>query len=241
MRLISLILLAVTATWPVVGQSSPATKFDSYNYLVTGDDEAARLEAFVEALRTNPSVIGYLIGYNATTTPPGVLRRRLYGDKRYLIEARGVEPNRLVLIEGGYRGKVTTEIWLAPKGSPAPTPSPTRTSPSTNGKQYLFDEACVECEAPVNLDLNVFTDGLKFYAAELQRMSHATGLIVITQGARSRTRAALAQARRAKRILAREYNIAPNRIHIQVGHRRKDNLVFANMWIVPRRSSYADA
>src|SRR5882762_5187343 len=106
MRLLSstmlLVALAVAANVPrIIGQTAP-TKFDSYVDLPT-DDEAAHLDLFQEALRKDGAVRGYLIGYNQISIPPGVFLRRLYGDQRYLVEMRGLDSNRVLVIEGGCR------------------------------------------------------------------------------------------------------------------------------------------
>src|SRR5687768_17336534 len=135
----SLVLACISVT---AGQQHGApTKFDSYVQLPT-DDEAARLDAFAEALRNQSQLRGYLIGYNQTNVAPGVFLRRLYGDQRYLVEMRGLDSNQVVVIEGGYRETFTIELWLVPNDSTPPTPTPT-SSPPDPGKRRLFDEECL--------------------------------------------------------------------------------------------------
>lgn len=235
MRLLSLtlvlVIVAIGKGAPRFVQAGPAERFDSYGRLPT-DDEAARLDAFAEKLRTHPNLRGYLIGYNEDTGSRGAFLRRLYGDERYLVEMRGLEANRLVTLEGGYRDKFTIEMWLVPNGSVPPSTSPTAQSSAIGATRYLFDDECVQCEPAVNLDLYGLSDGLKFYAAELKRLPAARGQIIVRQGARTYTRQALREAKHAKRSLSRDYGIDSNRIVITLGRRRGDGIVTTEMWII---------
>ena len=224
------LILCVTTT---AAQSATATKFDSYESLPT-DDEAARLDAFYEALRQQPELRGYVIGYKEVSTAPGVFLRRLYGDQRYLVEMRGVDPNRVVVIEGGYKQKSTIELWLVPNDAAPPTPIPAASPIQITTKRYLFDDECLECEPAVNLDLHGLTEGIRFYAGELQRNPSARAVIVVRPGTHLGARQALSEVSRAKRRLIRDYKIDAGRITVQLAPRRKDNLSTAEMWIVPR-------
>jgi hypothetical protein len=230
MRLSSLtfwiLAIALAAGAPGFAQ----TKFDSYGRLVT-DDEAAHLDLFDVELN-HPNTRGYLIGYNDASVPRGVFLRRLYGDQAYLTEMRGLEPNRLSVIDGGYRDKFTIEMWVAPTNAPPPSPAPNATHVFDPTKRFLFDEECLECSPAVFLDLPGLGAGLKFYAGALR--DEARGLIIVRPGQETSAARALTDARRAKRRLTRQYGIASNRIAIQLAHRRKDNMATAEMWVIPR-------
>jgi hypothetical protein len=148
---------------------------------------------------------------------------------------RGLEPNRLFTVDGGVREKFTIEMWLVPNGSARPTPSPGQRPSDINAKRYVFDEECVQCEPAVNLDLYGLSEGLKFYAGELKRWPATHGVIVIRPGSRVYNRQALREAKHARMLLARDYHVAANRIVINLGRRRNDGLVTAEMWIVRGR------
>jgi len=224
-----LVLACISVT--AAQQHGAPTKFDSYVHLPT-DDEAARLDAFAEALRNQSQLRGYLIGYNQTNIAPGIFLRRLYGDQRYLVEMRGLDSKQIVVIEGGYRETFTIELWLVPNDSTPPKPTPTSSPPANPGKRRLFDEECLECSPAVNLDLYGLSDGLKFYAEALQKNPRARGLIVVRPGQEIGTRGTLAEARKAKRLLIREHRILASRITINVARRRRDNVATAEMWIL---------
>lgn len=237
MRLLAATLLFVACVGVVCNLSTAAqtgvvaTKFDAYGDLPT-DDEAARLDAFNEALRNQSQMRGFLVGYNQATAAPGIFLRRLYGDRRYLVEMRGLDADRVVVVEGGNRAKFTIELWLVPNGATPPSPAPSLPPPDNSGKRLLFDEECLECSPAVGLDLYGLSDGLRFYANALQRDSRARGLIVVRPGQEIGPRGVLREARGAKRLLVREHRIAGNRIAIRLARRRKDNVSTAQMWII---------
>jgi hypothetical protein len=225
-----LVALAVAANVPrIVGQTAP-TKFDSYVNLST-DDEAAHLDLFQEALRKDAAARGYLIGYNQVSIPPGVFLRRLYGDQRYLVEMRGLDPDRVLVIDGGCRNKLTTELWLVPNKSKPPTPTPTCSQPPA-GERLLFDDECLECSPAVNLDLYGLTEGLKFYAATLLDNPLSRGLILVRPGEHLGTRGALSEGRKAMQRLTRDFKIPRRRINVRLARRRTDNLSTAEMWVI---------
>ncbi len=227
----AIFLLAIGA----VIHAAPAaaqTKFDSYGWLVT-DDEAAHLDAFRVELGNHPEAHGYLVGYNGRSTPPGVFLRRLYGDKNYLVELRGLEPTRISVVEAGYREKSTIELWITPDQSIGLTVTPETISVFDKTKRFLFDEVCLECEPVVPLDLWGLDSGLRFYGTALSDAGgHA--LIVVRPGMNTSSRQALAAARELKQRLAVRYNIAASKIRYRLAPRGKDNMAIAQLWVIPR-------
>ncbi len=214
----------------LVSQNDIARKFDDYGDLNT-DDEAARLDAFAEELRQHPNLRGYIIGYNQPRKLRGSYLRRIYGDQHYLSWARGIEPSRVVVIDGGYRNEYRIELWLVPEGAPPPSPDPNISRPQINdATSYQFDLECLDCAPAVNLNLyGLRKEGLKFYADVLRNNPNLRGFLMV--GARN----TLNEARRARRILVRDYGIAANRIVIRIRYGVDGSNV--EMWIVPRGAS----
>ncbi|MDQ2922572.1 MAG: hypothetical protein M3R52_13290 [Acidobacteriota bacterium] len=56
--------------------------------------------------------------------PPGVARRRLELEKRYLTGVYGIPASRIRTIDGGYRKHRGVELWIVPAGEPTPIPTP---------------------------------------------------------------------------------------------------------------------
>src|SRR5437763_603615 len=98
----------------------------------------------------------------------GSYLRRIYGIHRYLTEARGIEANRVVVVDGGYKEKFITQLWLIPEGAEPPSPAPTISQPPVStSSAYKFDEECLNCAPAVGLYLYGLDEGLKFYAEAL--------------------------------------------------------------------------
>jgi len=102
------------------------------------DDEKARLDNFAIELQNNPEALGYIIFYGGRTRNypychSSRLRLPRRGDaearaarlKPYIVMTRGVPPERLVVVNGGYREHWQAELWIVPKGEKPPAPSPT--------------------------------------------------------------------------------------------------------------------
>jgi hypothetical protein len=88
------------AQTPPSDNPSRKQKFDEYGDLGT-DDEAAHLDRLAEQLLKEPNLRGCILGYREPHMKPGVYLRRIFGIGRYLSESRGVEPSRIMVVDGG--------------------------------------------------------------------------------------------------------------------------------------------
>lgn len=223
-----------------VSQNYPV-KLDEYGDLST-DDEAARLDFLAEKLFNQPKLRGYIVAYDEPQMEQrGSYLRRIYGVGRYLTEGRGIEANRVVVVDGGYKEKFTTELWLVPEGVNPPTPVPSMSQPVVNTSgAYKFDVECLDCSPAVNLYRDgLDEEGLKFYAEALRKQPDSRGLIIIRPNRNISVRYALKEARRAKRLLVKNLGIDANRIIIKSGRSRNDGIAVAEMWIVPNGAKQA--
>ena len=114
-------------------------KFDEYEDICSGD-EKARLDSLTNALRDNPEFQVYVIfyggrcysscGYDYPRRRPlrprkGEAEARASRIEPYLVNTRGVDPERIIVINGGHRESWTAELWIVPKGVKPPAPTPT--------------------------------------------------------------------------------------------------------------------
>jgi hypothetical protein len=63
-----------------------------------------------------------------------------------LVRARGIDPARIVTIDGGRREDFIVELWLVPNGSRPPELTPTVTIEEDPRDNRLFDRFEVDCE-----------------------------------------------------------------------------------------------
>ncbi|HEX6624526.1 MAG TPA: hypothetical protein VF064_12505 [Pyrinomonadaceae bacterium] len=111
-------------------------RFDEFPS-VAFDDDKARLDNLAVELQNNPTAVGYIIAYAGRRSRPGHADRMGTRAADYLVNTRGINRNRLVVVNGGTRENNTYELWLVPQGAEPPRPTPTvsadelRTAPST--------------------------------------------------------------------------------------------------------------
>jgi hypothetical protein len=110
------------------------------------EDEAARLNSFASLLKKEPQLRGYIIAYPKYYEDRGmenadgrtldrseyyvehdaisVSPKMLENEKRYLVKTHGINPARLITVNGGYRIDRMVELWVGPSNAPAPNPTP---------------------------------------------------------------------------------------------------------------------
>jgi hypothetical protein len=103
---------------PYEGGPPPTQKFDEYGE-VNVINEETRLNNYGIELERSPGSSGYIIIYG----PRGV-NQYLTRVRKFLVETRGLEPDRIVLINGGHNEKTKVELWVVPAGAVPPVPNP---------------------------------------------------------------------------------------------------------------------
>src|ERR1700754_1925513 len=138
--LISVCLLFSSGILHAAFQGSVARKLVSYDQIKHSEGEMWRLEDFVvPALSADPQSKTYIIAYGAREDAPGKARRYAVRAKNYLVNYRGIDPQRIVPVDGGRREEFVVEVWLVPKDAKPPEASPTITVPDDLGDNVLFD------------------------------------------------------------------------------------------------------
>jgi hypothetical protein len=98
--------------------------FDEFPNLAF-DDQKARLDNLAIELANVPGSTGYIIVYSGRTSRAGQADRLGERARDYMVRTRGVDPNRITVVNGGYREEDTFEIWIVPQGAQPPQVSPT--------------------------------------------------------------------------------------------------------------------
>jgi len=96
---------------------NPARKFDEYGN-IRFNDEKARLDNFAIQLQNEPTAQGYIIGYGSCGAEGQTRANRA---KDYLVNTRGIDGGRLVVVDGGCTPELTVQLWVVPQGATAPT------------------------------------------------------------------------------------------------------------------------
>ena len=98
--------------------------FDSFG-AIDCESEMAHLDNLAIELQNAAGARAYIFVYGGKRgTYRDEVRVRGARMKRYLIETRGVSPDRIEIIEGGYRESLAVEIWITLKDKPVPIDTP---------------------------------------------------------------------------------------------------------------------
>ncbi|HEV2914195.1 MAG TPA: hypothetical protein VGX92_13015 [Pyrinomonadaceae bacterium] len=88
-------------------------RLDVYGDLLF-EAEKTRLAGFARQLRREPDAQGYIIVYGGQCSSETQARERAERAKEWLINRHEIDASRIVIIDGGYREKWTTEIFIGP-------------------------------------------------------------------------------------------------------------------------------
>jgi len=119
-------------------------KFDEWGDLPFSN-EKARLDNIAIQWHNEPSTIVYLIIFAGRTACVGEAKARGARAKNYLVGKRRVQARHVVVIDGGYKESVLTEVWFLPPNVSAPTVFPEfNLKPS----EVTFEKNCrIKCRA----------------------------------------------------------------------------------------------
>lgn len=115
---------AVTRVIVSIPQPRLPVRFDEFPSIAF-DDDKARLDNFAIELQNSPGAVGYIYAYGGRRSRPGQADRLGARSRDYLVTQRGLDPSRLVIIDGGYREQDYFELWIVPQGVQPPSASPT--------------------------------------------------------------------------------------------------------------------
>ncbi len=132
---IFMLLLASGASQLVWAHSpdSPPRKFDEFGKL-RHCDLTARLDNLAIQIQYQPSASAAIIAYGPKGNGYGSGKNSLARIKDYLVNSRGIEPNKIITIYGGGNvdlNEPRIQLWVIPKGAPLPEPEKQETNLET--------------------------------------------------------------------------------------------------------------
>ncbi len=89
------------------------------------DDQKARLDNLAVEMQNDPSTTGYIIAYGGRTSRVGQADRLSARARDYMVSQRGIDPSRIIVMNGGFREEDCVELWIVPSGATPPQPRPT--------------------------------------------------------------------------------------------------------------------
>lgn len=105
-------------------RENPAREFDVC-CTCSFDDQKARLDNLAVELQNDQSTTSYIFAYGGRTSRVGQADRLGARAREYLVSQRGIDPARIVVLNGGFREEDCVELWIVPSGATPPDPRPT--------------------------------------------------------------------------------------------------------------------
>ena len=107
------------------------TAFGSQHYLldafdnIGAEDELARMDNLALVLQSDPTLQLHLVFYGGRFGSRGEALARAERAKTYMTSTRGLEADRILVIDGGRRHELSGEYWLSLRGTGSPPTRPT--------------------------------------------------------------------------------------------------------------------
>lgn len=93
---------------------------------VDWESEMFFLDNLDNELRNEPDSIAYIIVYGGRRGDRrNETQARIACIRDYMLNRRSISPDRIVIMNGGYRQEATVELWLVSRGERAPVATPT--------------------------------------------------------------------------------------------------------------------
>ena len=238
---LSMVLLSICGSAGTYAQTKSG-KIDQFG-LVNAEDAMARLDVFALELKAHPELRGIIVASNTIShrTPRGKFLRLANGYRDYLIKSRGVEAERISVVEGERKAPTRFEFWTLPRnelstiseeaGNPEPT-SPEIFDVISIGPETL-------CAGHLPIELFKLEDGLRILGEALQHHSRAKAWIVVHPRPRDSQAVAQRIINQSRQSLIKS-GIKAERILTAVSSPRSSTCGSVNIWLVPAISTKAD-
>ena len=226
----------------IAAQDQIRGKIDQFGD-INAEDAMARLDRFALELQSHPESRGIIVASNTTrgNVPRGWLLRLAYGYQNYLVKSRGVEAERVSVVEGERKPETRFELWTLPRNELSTiSEEASAAEPST---PQLFDSLPIgpatRCVGQLPIELYKLEDGLRILSDVLIHHSRAKVWIVVHPPARNSQAATQRIVNRSRNLLIRD-GIKTERILTAVGLSGSLACGEVHVWIVPANSVKAD-
>lgn len=109
------------------------------------DFTIANLDRLATGLQNQPKFRGFIIVYAGRISLKDEARKRGEMMRDFLVKYRGIDPQRIVALDGGYRERLTTELWLVQDGEEPPSPAPVLRPEGVKIKEGKIKHDCALC------------------------------------------------------------------------------------------------
>ncbi|HEX8558828.1 MAG TPA: hypothetical protein VF668_12020 [Pyrinomonadaceae bacterium] len=232
------LLLCAAARAQPPGPSPPPAPFDAFGDRVYETDWLARLDSMAVEMMNRPYTKAFIVAYGVPNRLPGWPLRRANWAFGVLTKGRGLAPERVEVVFGGYRDEVKYEHWLMPAGERPPVEPFDFAAALTREKTaYKFDQFLLydpETDWIYDGGYSEYLDARGRYGPLALALRHdpaARAFVVVHASLKNRAGADRRLAADVKRAILEAHALAPGRVVAVGGGRRQHRGV--EIWIVP--------
>ncbi len=237
----SIVVLLLFGSNAIQAQTTSA-KIDEFGK-INAEEAMARLDGFELQLKSNPETRGIIVASNTVsrTVPRGTFLRLANGYRNYLIHSRGVEAERVSVVEGERKAETRFELWILPRNELSTISE--ESSAAEPAKPELFDTIPTgpenQCVGHLPMELYKLEDGLLIMSDALIHHSRAKVWIVVHPRTKDASAVSQRIVSRSRQLLIKN-GVKAERILTAVGSPRSPTCGEVRLWIVPASSTKAD-
>ena len=214
-----------------------AEKIDEYGR-IGHCDMTARLDNLAIQIQNDPSAKALLITYGPRGKESGFADGQLRIARHYLVFSRGLDPARVLTVNGGlrYDGAGVTELWFVPEGAvmPVEPPKEDRYGGNFSGKfdSYVTDDQ--KYQELVEMGYSDETIAHNDFVEKLKNQPESLGYVVVRTAKESLPGAWQRIMRREERRLGKELGAEAVRLKTVYGGQWEGNGLLVELWVLPR-------
>jgi len=93
---------------------------EKYNRTNDRQQKRERLDALALYLKADPTFRAYIMSYGGRRSCRGEASLRAQSAKKYLTKVRGIDGQRVIILDGGHLEEWSVELLVGPQSAPAP-------------------------------------------------------------------------------------------------------------------------
>jgi hypothetical protein len=109
-----------------VAQEKPKAELADSSQWYGSDDGNGRISNFLDYFDKNKNnSVAYIIVYGGRISKRGEIKAQIRGLTEFFTIFRKLDSKKYVIVNGGYRDRLTVDYWIVPENSCPPLPTPT--------------------------------------------------------------------------------------------------------------------
>ncbi len=218
-----------------------AEKFDEYGRL-GHCDMTARLDNLAVTLQNNPQAKAFVVAYDPTEKKYDYAARNMKLARFYLVNVRGIEPGRVVMVDGGSKNikEGMTELWVVPEGAAPPAAPPAVDKFAAKDFSGKFDSYKTDGQTyKVIVEMGYTASDIAYadFAEKMKQQTDSVGYLVVHAPKGDLPGAWRRVGRRDEQILSKDYGVEAARLKTINGGPSAGDYAEVEFWVLPKSAA----